>query len=75
MLAEFPRERLRPGVELFAREAHGEPTRLQAGFGVIASFEKIELRTGVHVGLNDAAPDVEASVWLSWKWQVRRGKE
>ena len=28
--------------------------------------------TGLHVGLNDAAPDLEASIWLSWKWQVPR---
>jgi hypothetical protein len=69
-LAEFPRDRLRPGVELFVRDSNLTDTRMQAGVGLIASLERVEIRTGLHVGLNDAAPDLEASVWLSWKWQV-----
>jgi hypothetical protein len=69
-LAEFPRGRLRPGVELFVRDSDTSDTRMQAGVGLIASLERVEIRTGLHVGLNDAAPDLEASVWLSWKWQV-----
>jgi len=69
-LAEFPRERLRPGVELFVRDSNTTDTRMQAGVGLIASLERVEIRTGLHVGLNDAAPDLEASVWLSWKWRV-----
>jgi hypothetical protein len=69
VLAEFPRERWRPGVELFAKKAHLEKTSLQLGLGAIAELERIEVRTGLHVGLKDAAPDLEASVWLSWKWQ------
>jgi hypothetical protein len=43
---------------------------MQAGVGLIASLDRVEIRTGLHVGLNDAAPDLEASVWLSWKWRV-----
>jgi hypothetical protein len=69
-LAEFPRGRLRPGVELFVRDSDITDTRLQAGVGLIASLERVEIRTGLHVGLNDAAPDLEGSVWLSWKWRV-----
>jgi hypothetical protein len=69
VLAEFPRERWRPGVELFARRAEGGATRSQLGFGAITQLERIEIRTGIHVGLSDAAPDVEGSVWLSWKWE------
>ena len=69
-LAEFPRDRLRPGVELFVRDSNITDTRMQAGVGLIASLERVEIRTGLHFGLNDAAPDLEASVWLSWKWQV-----
>jgi hypothetical protein len=72
VLAEFPRDRLRPGVELFVKDERSTAARVQAGVGVIASFERIELRTGLHIGLNDAAPDVEASVWLSWKWRLDR---
>jgi hypothetical protein len=69
-LAEFPRGRLRPGLELFVRDSDTTDTRMQAGVGLIATLERVEIRTGLHVGLNDAAPDLEASVWLSWKWRV-----
>lgn len=69
VLAEFPRGTLRPGVELFVRDSDLGGTEMQAGAGLIASLERMDIRTGLHVGLNDAAPDLEANVWLSWKWQ------
>lgn len=72
-LAEFPRGRFRPGVELFARDSNIADTRIQAGIGLIASLERVEIRTALHVGLSDAAPDLEGSVWLSWKWRVSKG--
>ena len=70
ILAEFPRERFRPGIELFAKDARSKSTRVQAGVGIIAEFERFEVRTGIHFGLSDAAPDVEASVWFAWKWRI-----
>jgi hypothetical protein len=70
MLAEFPRGRLRPGVELFVKDARGAATRTQLGAGLIADLERVEIRAGLHAGLSDAAPDLEASFWLSWKWPV-----
>jgi hypothetical protein len=73
-LAEFPRDNLRPGVEVFVRDSDTTDTRLQAGVGLIASLPRVEIRTGLHVGLNDAAPDLEASIWLSWKWRVPKGE-
>jgi hypothetical protein len=70
VLAEFPRGRLQPGIELFAIRTRSEAARVQAGIGIIAQFRRIEVRSGLHVGLSDAAPDVAVSVWLSWRWQV-----
>ena len=67
-LAEFPRDRLRPGVELSVRDPDATDQEMQLGFGLIASLPRVEIRTGLHVGLNDAAPDLEGSLWLSWKW-------
>jgi hypothetical protein len=61
---------MRPGVELFVRDSDLSETRAQAGVGLIASLPRVEIRAGLHVGLNDAAPDLEGSVWLSWKWRV-----
>jgi hypothetical protein len=74
-LAEFPRGRMRPGVELFVRDSDESDTRMQAGVGLIATLDRVEIRSGLHVGLNDAAPDLEASVWLSWKWQVPKARD
>ena len=74
-LAEFPRDRLRPGVELFIRDSDTTDTRLQAGVGLIASLPRVEIRSGLHIGLNDAAPDLEASIWLSWKWRLPKPEE
>ena len=71
-LAEFPRDELRPGVELFVRDSDTSETQMLAGVGLIASLEHMEIRAGLHVGLNDAAPDLEGNVWLSWKWQRAR---
>jgi len=73
VLAEFPRDRLRPGVELFVHDSNEAGTQMQIGVGLIASLERVEIRTGLHVGLNDAAPDLEGNIWLSWKWQRHGG--
>jgi len=67
-LAEFPRGRLRPGLELFVRDSNATDAQIQAGVGLIASLPRLEIRTGLHVGLSDAAPDLEGNLWLSWKW-------
>jgi hypothetical protein len=74
VLAEFPRERVRPGVELFVKDAQGADARVQGGFGAIVSLERFEVRTGLHVGLTDEAADLEASVWFSWKWTLDGGR-
>ncbi len=71
ILAEFPRERFRPGIDLFAKRTRSQTTKVQAGIGIIYQFRRVEVRSGLHVGLSDAAPDVEASLWLSWRWQLR----
>jgi hypothetical protein len=75
LLAEFPHGRLRPGVELFVKDERSAGTRLQAGVGLIASLTRMEIRAGLHVGVNDAAPDLEASVWFAWKWQLDRAAQ
>lgn len=72
LLAEFPGERIRPGVELFVRDPHSGGRRVQLGVGMILPLERVEIRSGLHVGLSEAAPDLEATLWLSWQWQVDR---
>lgn len=70
VLAELPRGRLRPGLELFAKRARSEPAHVQAGIGLIAQLERLEIRAGLHFGLTDEAPDVAASIWLARSWRV-----
>jgi hypothetical protein len=72
LLAEFPRDRLRPGVELFTKDERSSAARVQCGVGLIASLTRMEIRAGLHAGLTDAAPDLEASFWLAWKWRLDR---
>lgn len=69
-LAEFPRARFRPGLELFVKDIRSQAPRVQAGLGMIKQFELLELRAGIHAGLSSQAPDVEASLWLAWRWQI-----
>lgn len=70
ILAEFPRGRLRPGAELFAKSTRSGERRVQAGIGVVAQLERMQVRSGLHFGLSDEAPDVEVSLWLAWSWQT-----
>ena len=80
VLAEFPRDGFEPGVELFIKDVDGEEARIQAGLGFIKPLRFLELRTSLHVGLSDAAPDIEANLWLAWRWErdqpaaIRKGR-
>ena len=74
LLAEFPRGSARPGLELFVKDTREQKPRVQAGAGIIKQYRLFELRTGIHFGLSENAPDVEASLWLAWRWQVSSGE-
>ena len=65
LLAEFPREGYRPGVELFAKEIEGQPVDVRAGVGLIYDMGSYALRTGLHVGLTKEAPDVSFNLWIA----------
>lgn len=65
MLAEFPRDGYRPGVEVFAKEVNGNPADLRAGLGCIFDLGSFEIRTGLHAGLTEQAPDVGFSLWIA----------
>ena len=65
LLAEFPREGYRPGVELFAKEIESQPVDVRAGVGLIYDMGSYALRTGLHVGLTKEAPDVSFNLWIA----------
>lgn len=70
LLAEFPRGRIRPGVEFLAKDPRSADERVQVGGGVITTLDRVEIRAGLHFGVSDAAPDVEASLWFAWRWRL-----
>lgn len=67
VLGEAPLGRWRPGLELFTRQVNGGPIEPSAGAGIIVRLGPIDLRTGLHVGLAEAAPDLRASFWVASK--------
>jgi hypothetical protein len=66
-LAELQRGRWRPGLELFATQVDGRPAQIAIGPGVIVDLGPVDVRAGVHFGLTSAAPDVRATLWVTWK--------
>ncbi len=69
-LGELQIGRIRPGLEVFAKQVHSERVQVQLGAGVIAQLGPIDVRTGVHAGLTSQAPDIAASLWVTWKWTL-----
>ena len=65
LLGEVSWGRLRPGLELFAKKASGEPTVVQLGSGVIIDAGRFDLRAAVHAGLTREAPDLTLSLWVT----------
>ena len=64
-LVEFELGDWRPGLEIFAKQVSGEKVDMRLGAGAIAKYGKFDLRTGLHVGLTDKAPDVSVNLWFS----------
>jgi hypothetical protein len=71
LLAEAPLGRWRPGLELFAKQVNGGAVEPLGGAGVIVKLGPVDLRTGVHVGLAAASPDVTANFWIASKLPLR----
>jgi hypothetical protein len=69
-LSELQWGRFRPGLELFAKQVHSERVEVQAGVGLIVDVGPVVLRAGVHAGLTSEAPDIAASLWVTWKWSL-----
>jgi len=67
VLAEFPREKYRLGVELFAKDTENESTDVRIGVGMIYNLGTIDIRSSLHAGLTDKAPDISFNLWISTK--------
>jgi hypothetical protein len=75
LLGEAKLGRFRPGAELFAKQVTWEAVVAQAGLGLIVSLGPIDLRSGVHVGLTQAAPDFVTSLWIAGKLALSGDEE
>ena len=71
VLTELTYSSFRPGIELFAKQKNGEDTDTRLGVGLIKNFGKFEVRSAIHVGLTDHAPDVVFNIWFSMKIPFR----
>ena len=58
---------LRPGFEVYAKQVRHEDYEVVAGPGFRFDFGPFDFRAGVHFRLNDAAPDVASSFWITTK--------
>jgi hypothetical protein len=70
-IVEVRLDRFRPGIEVFAKQAIGEPAQVLLGPGVIIDFGAFDLRAGLHVGLTDTAADLTPTLWLTTKLPLR----
>jgi hypothetical protein len=70
-LAELVRNNHRLGLELFAKDSNRGRTDVRAGAGIIYALGRFDFRSGVHVGLTPAAPDVGVSLWLGTSLPLR----
>jgi len=76
LLAELESGHGRAGLEVFAKQIHGESVAVQAGPGVIFAVGPADLRSAVHVGVSREAPDLVVSLWIAWSgrvWEPRAG--
>ena len=67
LLAEFPRDGYRPGLELFAKQVENEPVDVRAGVGIIYDVGEFDIRMGLHGGLTNEAPDISFNLWITTK--------
>jgi len=70
LLGEMERAHARLGIEVFAKQAHGEGVQVQAGSGIIFEVGPLDVRASLHAGLTSEAPDLIANLWISAKWKL-----
>ena len=70
IITEWKLNRVRPGVEIFAKQVSSEPVEVLAGPGIIFDVGPFDPRSGVHVGLTDDAPDLVVSLWITSKFPL-----
>ncbi len=73
-IVEALRGRLRPGVEIFAKQVKHERIAMQAGPGLILDVGPFDIRMGLRMGLTREAPDLTVTLWVTGKRLIWRGR-
>jgi hypothetical protein len=69
-IVEVQQGRFRPGVEVFAKQACGQPLEVQGGPGLILALGPFDLRIGLHVGLTAEAANLTSTFWITSKFPL-----
>jgi hypothetical protein len=71
VLVELTNNSFRPGIELFTKQKNGGGVDLRLGAGLRKDFGGIQIRSGIHIGVTEEAPDVIFSFWITRKFPFR----
>lgn len=71
LLTEFTASTFRPGFELFAKQIDGESIDVRLGAGFIKDIGSMQLRSAIHIGITNEAPDVVFNFWIARKFPQR----
>jgi hypothetical protein len=65
ILTEVTGDQFRPGIEIFAKQKNGEDVDIRLGAGFIKIIGRFDIRSGIHLGLTNEAPDIVFNFWIS----------
>jgi len=71
VIVEVQLGRLRPGMEVFAKQVCSRPVQILLGPGLIFDIGPFDVRAGLHVGLTEEAADLTPSLWITRKFPLR----
>lgn len=72
LIGEREQGRCRAGMEIFASRIQREKVQALAGPGIILKAGRVDIRSGIHLGLTRESPDVTVSLWITRALPVRR---
>lgn len=64
-ILEIRFDRLRPGLEVFAKDSNAGEAQVIAGPGLIFDAGAFDVRAGIHFGLTRSAADSSFGLWLT----------
>lgn len=72
LLTESTTSTSRLGIELFAKQKDGEGVDIRLGAGLIKDIAGMQLRSAIHIGVTNQAPDIVFNFWIAKKFPLQR---